>query len=45
MVGYNLVHVGHRAVHIYVHVGHRVVGFLVGFRNLTVQGSAAEILY
>ena len=38
MVGYNLVHVGHHAVHIYVHVGHRVVGFLTGFGNLTVQG-------
>ena len=38
MVGYNLVHVGHRAVHIYVHVGYCAVGFLAGFRNLTVQG-------
>ena len=25
MVGYNLVHVGHRVVHIYVHVGHLTV--------------------
>ena len=38
VVGYNLVHVGHRAIHIYVHVDHRAIGFLAGFRNLTVQG-------
>ena len=42
MVGYNLVHVGHRAVHIYVHIGHRAVGFLAGFGNLTVQGRCCQ---
>ena len=44
MVGYNLVHVGHRAVHIYVHVGHHAVGFLAGFGNLTVQGRCCRNL-
>ena len=38
----NLVHVGHRAIHIYVHVGHRAVGFLAGFGNLTVQGRCCQ---
>ena len=41
-VGYRAVHiyvhVGHRAVDIYVHVDHRAVGFLAGFGNLTVDG-------
>ena len=36
MVGYNLVHVGHRVVHIYVHVGHHAIGFLAGFGNLSM---------
>ena len=35
-------HVGHRAIHIYVHVGHRAVGFLASFENLTVQGSCCQ---